>query len=144
MRPPPKNDQKWTQNGCKCMTFGASSLGLFGLTFLLKIVIGAKTLKHTLHAKHHCMPVDTSSNFSGRSGYWTYWNTHFLFRGMVAVSALAPLDNILKLVDADNNSIKIQYFQIYYIANMPDRFIYGSEKNVIIIYKHRLKYQILV
>ena len=65
VRPPTKNDQKWTQNGCKCIASGASSLGLFGLTFLLKIVIGDKTLKHTLHAKHHCMSVDHLSGHLG-------------------------------------------------------------------------------
>ena len=54
------------------MTFAASSLGLFGLTFLLKIIIGAKNLKHTLHAKHHCMSVD---HLSGHLGTWTYWTT---------------------------------------------------------------------
>ena len=47
------------------MTFAASSLGLFGLTFLLKIVIGATNLKHTLHAKHHCMSVDHLSGHLG-------------------------------------------------------------------------------
>ena len=72
MRPPTKNDPKLTQNGCKCMTFGASSLGLFGLTFPLNIVIGAKTLKHALHAKHHRMSVD---RLSGHLGTWTYWTT---------------------------------------------------------------------
>ena len=65
MRPPTKNDQKWTQNGCKCIAFGTSSLGLFGLTFRLKIVIGDKTLKHTLHAKHHCVSVDHLSGHLG-------------------------------------------------------------------------------
>ena len=63
--PPTKNDQKWTQNGCKCIALGASSLDLFGLTFRLKIVIGDKTLKHTLHAKHHCMSVDHLSGHLG-------------------------------------------------------------------------------
>ena len=47
------------------MTFAASSLGLFGLTFLLRIVIGTKHLKHTLHAKHHCMSVDHLSGHLG-------------------------------------------------------------------------------
>ena len=61
MRPPTKNDQKWTQNGCKCIAFGASSLGLFGLTFLLKIVVGPKNLKHTLHAKPHFPSLPTHS-----------------------------------------------------------------------------------
>ena len=82
VRPPTKNDPKLTQNGCKCITFGASSLGLFGLTFPLNIVIGAKTLKHALHAKHHRMSVD---RLSGHLGTWTYWTTHLLFRGTVAV-----------------------------------------------------------
>ena len=50
------------------MTFAASSLGLFGLTFLLKIVIGTTNLKHTLHAKHQCMSVD---HLSCHLGTWT-------------------------------------------------------------------------
>ena len=50
------------------MTFAASSLGLFGLTFLLKNVIGATNLKHTLHAKHQCMSVD---HLSCHLGTWT-------------------------------------------------------------------------
>ena len=47
------------------MTFAASSLGLFGLTLLLKTVIEPKNLKHTLHAKHHCMSVDHLSGHLG-------------------------------------------------------------------------------
>ena len=61
VRPPTKNDPKLTQNGCKCITFGASSLGLFGPTFPSNIVMGTKTLKHAVHAKHHRMSVDCLS-----------------------------------------------------------------------------------
>ena len=94
VRPPTKKYPKLTQNAYKCITFGASPLGLFGLTFPLKIVIGAKTLKHTLHAKHHCMSVHC---LSGHLGTWTYWTTHLLFRGTVAVWARAPLDIYYRL-----------------------------------------------